>query len=109
MTEAMSTAQVIKCLGGDAPIGSMLVRRLQELSSVDFLHVRQTRGLGYQIDHVHAESVASAVEPEAHNIPNCLPYFWVVPIQVRLLGDVEAQIILLSLFRPGPSRLVSED
>ena len=79
------------CMGRDAVPG-----RIVRLVAQQFV-------LDHQPDHVDAEAIDAAVEPEAHLVEHGLHDGWVAVIQFRLLLDELVQVILAGALieRPG--------
>ena len=68
--------------------------------------VREGGVLADAVDHVDAEPVDAAVEPEAQRVVHGRPHLGVVPVQVGLLGQEEVQVPLagpLVQVQAGPS------
>ena len=83
------------------------VRRLIEAGiSVDArLSVRQIRFLRDQADHVHTESVHALIQPPIHHVKYLIPYFRVVPVQIRLFFRKQMKIVHIccAVILPGRS------
>ena len=64
--------------------------------------VRQGRVLADHVDDVHAEAVHAAVQPPAHHGVDGLADLGVLPVQVRLLGGEDVQVVLPGRLIKGP-------
>ena len=72
------------------------------VQSVDF-SIRESFRLGNHVDDIHSEAVDPLVQPPPHHGIHIFAHLRIVPVQIRLLGRENVQIILLSVFviRPG--------
>ena len=73
------------------------------VQSVDF-SVRESFRLGNHVDDIHSEAVDPLVQPPPHHGIHIFAHLRIIPVQIRLLGRENVQIILLSVFVIGPGR-----
>ena len=66
-------------------------------------HAVNELALGNQVDHVHAEAVDATIDPPVHHVVDRLPYLRVLPVEVRLLGAEQVQVILPAALVKLPS------
>jgi hypothetical protein len=74
---------------------------------IDWL-VTQAGILDHQPDHIDAEAINAAIEPEAHLVEHCRQHFWVAVVEFGLLLDELMQIVLTGLFVKSPCRAAKE-
>ena len=86
-------------------VGVILVARLILTSGRGDGRVWISRGLGDVVDDIHAEATGSTFQPEVKNIVHSSADVRVLPIQVRLLGREECQVVFLGLLIPGPGTM----
>lgn len=76
-------------------VGEILRCRLPGRIGVNDWHVWKVQEFAVHIDSVDAETVTTLVEPEVHSfVIKGLTDDWVLPVEVRLLGSEQVQVIL---------------
>ena len=85
-------------------VGVELVAWLIWSTGVDDLGVGVPFDFGDEIDNVHTETGDAFVEPETKDIMDGCTYLGIAPVQIRLLGSEEAEIVFLRFLIPLPCR-----
>ena len=80
----------------------LVVEIRQRLTGLAAGIVGEARILARAVNDIDAKAVDAAVEPEAQHVMHGRDHLRVAPVEVRLLGQKQVQVVLLGVFVPGP-------